>query len=149
MLLERVAEDENRLLATVGLSGSEITVRTHTEARLDHLLDELCSALPGSEVVTDERRPVTLGAQPGQGAQDAPPVDPDVLAALVERQERRWCEEPVPALDGHTPRDAAADPTRRAELARLIDSFPELDPGAGAIGLRPARLRALLGLNQQ
>jgi hypothetical protein len=32
VLLERVAEDENRLLATVGLSGSEITVRTHTEA---------------------------------------------------------------------------------------------------------------------
>ena len=148
VLLEEVAEDENRLLATVGLSGSEITVRTHTEARLDHLLDELCSALPGSEVVTDERRPITLSARPAQGAQDAPPVDPDVLAALVERQEQRWCEEPVPALDGHTPRDAPAGPTRRAELARLIDSFPELDPDAGAIGLRPARLRALLGLDQ-
>jgi len=105
--------------------------------------------------VTDERRPITLSARPAQGAQDAPPVDPDVLAALVERQEQRWCEEPVPALDGHTPRDAPAGPTRRAELARLIDSFPELDPsfpeldpGAGAIGLRPARLRALLGLDQ-
>ena len=98
--------------------------------------------------MTDERRPITLSARPAQGAQDAPPVDPDVLAALVERQEQRWCEEPVPALDGHTPRDAPAGPTRRAELARLIDSFPELDPGAGAIGLRPARLRALLGLDQ-
>ncbi|MGH3995094.1 MAG: YecA family protein, partial [Pseudonocardiaceae bacterium] len=52
VMLEEVAEDENRLLATLSLSGGEVTVRTHTEARMDRLLDDLHSALPGSHVTT-------------------------------------------------------------------------------------------------
>jgi hypothetical protein len=39
-----------------------------------------------------------------------------------------------PALGGITRRDAAADPTRRDELARLIASFPEIHPSSGIAG---------------
>jgi len=65
---------------------------------------------------------------------------------VQEQMEQRWCDEPVPALDGLRPRDAVDDPTRRADVARLIASFPEIDPASGAFGLRPDRLRELLGL---
>lgn len=77
-----------------------------------------------------------------------PPLQlPDsVVAELVEGMELRWCTEPVPALGGVTPEQAATDPTRRDDLIRLIDSFPEIDPATGAFGLRPVALRARLGL---
>lgn len=42
--------------------------------------------------------------------------------------EQRWLNESVPALGGVTPRQAADDPTRRDDLVRLIDGFPEPEP---------------------
>jgi hypothetical protein len=48
------------------------------------------------------------------------------------------------ALAGRTPRQAAADPTRRGDLTRLLDTFPT-DPGNPATMDRD-RLRAELGL---
>lgn len=77
--------------------------------------------------------------------------DPQIQQAMLkflERPEQLWCEEQVPALGGVTPRQAAADPTRRDALIRLIASFPTIEPSSGAFGLRPDRLRALLDLPQ-
>lgn len=74
------------------------------------------------------------------------PIGPVAVVEIQDRFERRWCDEEVPALDELTPRQAAGDPTRRAEVERLIASFPEIETATGAFGLRPARLRELLGL---
>jgi len=52
----------------------------------------------------------------------------------------------VPALAGLTPEQAVADPTRRDDVLRLIDSFPEPDPARGQMGLRPSALQERLGL---
>ena len=71
----------------------------------------------------------------------------EVVTELMEGMELRWCTEAVPALGGVTPEQAAADPTRRDDLIRLIDSFPAIDPATGAFGLRPVALRARLGLS--
>ncbi len=121
-------------------------MRTLAERRLDAVLDELRAALPGAVVVRDERAPMELdSSSPPELPADEVPQE--VLLEFVDRQERKWCDEQVPALGGRTPREAAADPTRRDELARLIASFPDIDPAGGAVGLRPARLRELLGLS--
>ena len=52
-----------------------------------------------------------------------------VRAAIGEELGRqahaRWLDEPVPALGGVTPREAAADPTRRDQLECLLDEFEE------------------------
>ncbi len=77
--------------------------------------------------------------------EEVPRVSPAV-EHLRNLRERRWCDEPVVALDGLTPREAAADPTRRGDLGRLVDSFPEIDPVTGAFGLRSAQLRTLLAM---
>jgi SEC-C motif len=65
--------------------------------------------------------------------------------ALQRQIENRWLSEPVPALGGLTPRQAAADPTRRPDLQRLLDGF-----GTGAvndyISYDVNRLRQELGL---
>jgi hypothetical protein len=103
----------------------------------------LAELLPGSAVVSETREPPDFGAVPPSAPA---PLDPDVVAEVQDQMERRWCEEPVPALDGLRPRDAVEDPTRRADVTRLIASFPEIDPASGAFGLRPDRLLELLGL---
>ena len=46
----------------------------------------------------------------------------DEMAATYEKA---WLDEPIPALAGHTPRECADDPTRRPDLIRLLDSFPQ------------------------
>ena len=61
----------------------------------------------------------------------------------IRRYEAAWLDEPIPALDGYTPRQAADDPTRRGDLIALLDTFPVLE---GAVGMDAERLRAALGL---
>lgn len=79
-------------------------------------------------------------------SQSIDPEDPDIAAALdehIRRYEQQWLDEAIPALGGHTPRQCAADPTRRDELIRLLDSFPQQErPGA----MSAHRLREALRL---
>jgi hypothetical protein len=57
--------------------------------------------------------------------------DSTVLARLtteISRQaQARWLDESIPALGGLTPRQAAADPTRREQLERLLTEFDRLE----------------------
>ena len=76
-------------------------------------------------------------------------LPPEALEQLQDRFERRWCDEHVPALGGLTPRQAAADPSRREALERLLGEFERANRAqpADAIGMRPTRLREILGLS--
>ncbi|MGH9039568.1 MAG: SEC-C metal-binding domain-containing protein [Acidimicrobiia bacterium] len=155
-----VAPGEDILRAMFELDGDRLTVTTHSEARLDRVLGVLRDELRGAVVVSENRRPLRTGEMP-----EAPPVlsrrggAPDgalldqldqsaVVVQIQDEMERRWLDEPVPALGGLTPREAAADPTRREQLERLLDSYPDIDPtpASPGFGLRPQRLRTLLGL---
>ena len=72
--------------------------------------------------------------------------DPELAAALatvMQERERRWVDEPVPALRGLTPRQAADDPVAREELERLLRT---LDDRRGSGGFDTDRIRDLLGL---
>ncbi len=75
-------------------------------------------------------------------------LDPAVAAAALDRfirdYEQKWLDEPIPALAGHTPRQAAADPTRRDDLIRLLDCFPAHHDNPGT--MNTDRLRAALEL---
>jgi hypothetical protein len=44
---------------------------------------------------------------------------------LSRQAQTRWLDEHVPALGGLTPREAAADPTRREQLERLLVDFDQ------------------------
>lgn len=133
------------MTAVVGLDGNRLTATTITEQRMDDLLALLGDAMPGIEVVSQTRERPDLDALPPDSPAPVQ-VDPAAMDEVLESMERRWCDEPVPALDGLRPRDAVDDPTRRDDVARLIASFPDIDPASGAFGLRPDRLRELLGL---
>lgn len=75
------------------------------------------------------------------------PLDPEsvreALIAHMAAYERKWLDLPVPALHGLTPRQAAADPTRREDLVQLLASFPDTDDPTE---MSAGRLREALGL---
>lgn len=50
-------------------------------------------------------------------------VKETVMAELRRQFQARWLDDSVPALGGLTPRQAAADPTRREMLEHLLDEF--------------------------
>lgn len=144
-----------RVRATLVLDGDTLRVETNSEPRMDRVLATLTRLDPAMTVLDDDRRPLrntreaaALAEQmPVTGAGAPDPDSPELAAALEEfirDYETSWLDQPIPALDGHTPRQAADDPTRRADLIKLLDTFPA---GAGARGGMDAdRLRTALGL---
>ncbi len=142
----------DRIRATIEIVGDHVKVETNSEPRQDRVLDALRQLQPGIEVARQTRRPArdmqeAMSRAPA-GAQTASSMEPDdplVIAALEQfmlEHEQAWLNDHIPALAGLTPREAAADPTRRPDLIRLLDTFPPGGPGQ----MDPARLRAELGL---
>ncbi len=86
------------------------------------------------------------GAQLAPAAEPSLTEDPEIHAALADhiaRYETSWVDTPIPALRDLTPRQAAADPTRREDLERLLAGFPS---AGSPLHMDAQRLRKLLGL---
>ena len=101
---------------------------------------------PAGDVRTVQRLAARSPAAPAPFLD--PAANPAIATALDEMArtyEAAWLDEPIPALAGHTPRECANDPTRRPDLIRLLDSFPQDTGRPGTMS--PARLRAALGLS--
>lgn len=141
----------DRIRATMALDGDTLQVETNSEERMDRVLATVERLDPAMRVVDETRKPIDdlreMAAQMPATAQGAVDEDDPQLAALLDAMildyEAKWLDEAIPALDGHTPRQAADDPTRRPDLIRLLDSFPT---DAGRHGMNADRLRAALGL---
>jgi tetratricopeptide (TPR) repeat protein len=142
-----------RVRATLNLDGHELTVRANSDARIDRVLNTLRTLDPTLTIVNQSRRPARdtrEAAALATGEAPAAPLDPtepEIAAALdafMRDYEQKWLDLPIPALAGHTPRQAAADPTRRGDLIRLLDTFPSRHDNPGVMD--PDRLRADLDL---
>jgi hypothetical protein len=145
-----------RIRAHIELSGDELHVHANSEARFERVLAAIRALDPSVTMLRESREPAgdlravqrlaaRSSAAPAQFLD--PAADPAIAAALEEmagNYEAAWLDEPIPALDGHTPRECADDPTRRPDLIRLLDSFPPDDGQPGTMS--PARLRTALGL---
>jgi hypothetical protein len=140
--------------ATLVCDGDTLGVEANSEERMDRVLATLIRLDPMMRVLDDVRRPIRDAREAAELAAQLPdaedaldPDDPEVaemLDAFVREYEAKWLDQPIPALDGHTPRQAADDPTRRGDLIKLLDSFP---PGEDIPGrMSPERLRSALGL---
>ena len=150
--MHTLEDGDDILRATITLDGRRLTVETMSEERLDRALSVVLEEIEGAALIEDERRPFDPRRLSGDAMLTPPevPDHPELQAHLEEwrdRMEVRWCDESIPALAGLTPREAAADPTRRETLERLLASFDRLGPDTpGSATMRPARLRELLGL---
>ena len=64
---------------------------------------------------------------------------------------KRWFDEPIPALEGLTPRQAAKDPKKRPLLVELLKDYEnheEADRRAGRPVYGVDKLRRKLGLDK-
>ena len=144
-----------RIRAALVLDGHTLRVDANSEKRLDRVLATLARLDPAMSVLDDSRRPLRDAREAAELAKQLPiagedaldPADPELAALLdefVRDYETKWLDEPIPALDGRTPRQAADDPTRRGDLIKLLDSFPAGEADRGSMDAD--RLRAALGL---
>ena len=144
-----------RIRAVLVREGDTLRVETNSAERMDRVLATLVRLDPAMRVVDDSRRPIRdaqeaaeLTAQlpvPEDAlAHDRLPEVAEMLDEFIREYEAKWLDEPIPALDGHTPRQAADDPTRRGDLIKLLDSFPADDDTPGRMSAE--RLRFALGL---
>jgi hypothetical protein len=142
-----------RIRAQLELRGDQLHVHANSAARFDRVLSVVSELDPSVTVVSQTREPAgsvediaRLQAKhpaPGPGLDPESPDMAAVLEQVTRQYEQAWLDEPIPALSGRTPRECAADPTRRPDLIRLLDTFPQTHaPGA----MSPVRLRAALGL---
>lgn len=129
---ERVGDDENVPVATVQLEDGELRVEAMSAARLEFAIEAVEAdfgdivELTGRDVTPieqrlDERRE----SEPGD-VDDAPPPVPlgpadeeRLLSDFAAKHLRRWLDEPLPALGGKTPREAAGG-ERRGDVIRLV-----------------------------
>lgn len=148
--LEHVTiDDMPRVRASLVRDGDTLRVETTSVRRMDRVMATLRRLAPDMQVLNESRHTLAeLSAASGGAGEPAPdPDDPAVAAALgefIRQYEVKWLDQPIPALDGHTPRQAADDPTRRADLVKLLDSFPGGAVARGSMNVE--RLRSALGL---
>lgn len=141
-----------RIRAVITLVGDEVGVETNSEARQERVLTALHGLQAGLQVVSQSRNEAADLMEATSRAPARTPattqLDPDepaiatALEEFIRTYEESWLDQSIPALAGSSPREAAADPTRRPDLLRLLDSFPQPGPGQ----MDAARLRAALGL---
>ncbi|MGC8510430.1 MAG: YecA family protein [Acidimicrobiales bacterium] len=106
----------------INLEGDTVEVLANSRERLDRtvatigaidgvVLRETEASLTSNDSPVDRNLPLT------------PPEMADVLAQFIAEREKAWLDESIPALGGLTPREAAADPTRREDLIVLLNEF--------------------------
>ncbi|MDI9914104.1 SEC-C domain-containing protein [Rhodococcus sp. IEGM 1379] len=131
-----------------------LVVDALNERRFETMLEVVHEIAPGSKKLKEERsaggnmRGAVTKAQSAVTKVSVPSdlEDPEIVAVMddyIRKYERTWLDDSIPALEGLTPRQAAADPTRRDDLVRLLNSFPQ-EERPGAMSVR--RLKDRLGL---
>ncbi|MCL1693999.1 MAG: SEC-C metal-binding domain-containing protein, partial [Actinomycetia bacterium] len=143
---------ENVLRASLFRKDGVLVIATLSEERMDDVLD----SLPDMDIVEDERTPIrsprelealrSPGPQPSEPVEMTPELE-ELMRDRMREMEDYWLDESIPALTGLTPREAAADPTRREDLIALLNSFDQMTNGSGFTGFDADRLRRELGLS--
>ena len=148
--------------AVLRRDGGDLVVETNSVIRAEEALERLLTLegvsfevidsvrtspdeLDTSSVSTATSQRTTWLA--GDDTSDMPDEIRRVLEDVMVEQERKWIEEPVPALGGLSPRDALTDPTRREDLMALLAEFDRRASTSPSVGTFDVdRIRALLGM---
>ncbi|MGE3979100.1 MAG: hypothetical protein AB7F94_16190 [Nitrospira sp.] len=149
--------ENGRLVARLTLTAFQLFVECDSPQRLDHIKHRLAASLGFSlhfrgETLAPPARQLSVD----ELMSDEPPTvvvtreeDRMLLNQFLEKAYLEWSDQPHLALDGQTPRHAAA--TLGGKVGDLIDDMERHDPGRHRFG-KPAfsynRLRAHVGLEE-
>jgi len=139
---------ENVSVAWVSLDGDSVVLQVNSREREERVCEQIDDVL-GELVVEVERSDEAMdmetmqkGPRPVNDDREDEPIPLDVQRQVVHQMlathYRRWLDEPVPALDGLTPREAVADRKYRQRVISLLKGIevdaarrgPD-DPAAG------------------
>jgi hypothetical protein len=133
-----------------------LVVETNSVERFDRILNFLREEVGDLETIDEVRTDLSSTANLAtRAAQIVGTSTEEILPAeiaqavrdLIREREDAWLDESIPALGGCTPRQAAADPTRREDLAALLNEFDHRGAvPSPAVTFDVARLREQLGL---
>ena len=160
LAIGQLDDGEEVIRGSVHRQQRQLTITANSVERLGELQQQVLAAAPGSRLVSDSIVPMEeLLAEGGQDPQAmaAPDAEaqqlglsPEEEAALLEQvmrdYEQRWLDQKLPALDGRTPRQAAAEGgSALAELHALLDDIQWQADNSGG-GMSAARIRHHLGV---
>jgi len=114
--------ERKRILGQVACEKGTLTLTTFSKARAARGRQRLESILGPLTVRSEEHREFDPHT-PRDDGPEPETIDVDTvpeLKAWLQDQDRQWLDTSVPALDGHTPREAAADPRLRPRLRELL-----------------------------
>ncbi len=141
------ADQPDTIIMTLSSIGHELQVSVNSERRAEEARALVAALLPDAILEDDDVRTLDELARDDEiGTSE--PDDPRMAAALdefIRERERQWVDEPVPALDGLTPREASVDAIGRGALERLLRDYEGHGRGAAPT---TSRLRALLELDE-
>jgi len=128
------------LIASIVVKAREIVVETNSRDRADRLRERMETTF-GDLVHFGRRQERSVGEvmaekagslDKAQPALEGPEIEA-VLRAVKARHYAKWADESLPALDGLTPREAAAKPKYRARLDSLLKEMErgenQVEPG--------------------
>jgi hypothetical protein len=132
---------------SVRRDGGQWLVEANSVERLRELQKLVRAAAPEARLVEESTEPVQQALterRSGPSAGEVPPEAAEAMAEFIQGYEERWLDEPVPALGGKTPRQAAAAGGQPlAELRALLDDLE----WQGNEFMDAHRLRVALGLS--
>lgn len=143
------------ILAFLALDDDDLSIDTNSRERSDRARALVAEHL--GELVTLEETIFKDPAQTVKGAHERtstslPSVPPELRAAVEQalaRHYARWLEEPVPALDHHSPRVAARAARLRPRVVEMLKDLEQMyarDRDSGQPAFNPAPLWDELGL---
>ncbi len=170
VLARDLEDDDGDLIELVDIEGDRVLrgrlrrvdggleIETNSIERLERFTSRVLAAAPGATLIEQSQVPaaeLTASASGLEGPFGTMGLSPDLpadvqfqlIAEMGAKAEKRWLDENIPALDGMTPRAAAADPVMRPRLLALLDDFAwqERNSSLPAV-MQAARLRAALNL---
>ncbi len=152
--LQETAAGPRTLLGRVELSGRKATLTTNSRPRFESaraMLEQVKGVKLLScetESPTHPKRAARIeDIDPNDGPTAADPGEIEAARAFLANYYRQWLDQPVPALGGKTPRQAAKDSRLRPQVAALIRGMP--DPASPGVTINAPRqmLLAELGLD--
>jgi hypothetical protein len=154
-----VQHEDGKLVAQLTLTPFQLIVECDSPQRLDHIKHRLAASLGFSlhfrgETLVPPARQLSVA----ELMSDEPPslvVTPEedrtLLNQFLEKAYLEWSDQPHPALNGQTPRHAAATAALRSRVGELIDDMERHDPGRQRFrkaAFSYNRLRAHVGLEE-
>jgi ferredoxin len=139
--LDKAGGERRRALGRVEVVDDHLTLECMSRRRLERgraLLERHAGAWLAHREDTVQDAAAAIDAERFGDEPPVRPVPPNVAArlrrSLLDDHYRRWPDMPMPALDGRTPREAAATPGGRARVRDMIRTIENLEEHARLAG---------------